>query len=104
MSIHSKRKTSWMVLAVFATSIEGNRTDLIPTYSNRILSDNVSEAFSLRIRCLALFVLAMAYMVTRYALDGPGIESRWGEIFGLSSPPPRPHQSTVQWVLGLSRV
>jgi hypothetical protein len=43
-------------------------------------------------------------VATDYGLNGPGIESRWGEIFrpfrpalGLTQPP-------VQWVPGLSRV
>ena len=34
-------------------------------------------------------------IATRYGLDGPGIESRWGLDF--------PTQSPVLWVPGLSR-
>jgi hypothetical protein len=34
-------------------------------------------------------------IATRYGLDGPGIESRWGRDF--------PNQPPVQWALGLSR-
>jgi len=38
----------------------------------------------------------------RYALEGLGIESRWGEIF-LTSPAREPTQPPIQWVLGYSR-
>ena len=42
-------------------------------------------------------------IATRYGLDGPGIESRWGRDFPhLSRPAPRPTQPPVQWVPGLS--
>jgi hypothetical protein len=43
-------------------------------------------------------------IVTAYRLDGPGIESRWGQDFlHLSRPVLRPTQPPVQWVPGLSR-
>ena len=43
-------------------------------------------------------------IATRYRLEGPGIESRWGRDFPhLSRPAPRPIQPPVQWVPGLSR-
>jgi hypothetical protein len=42
-------------------------------------------------------------IATAYGLDGPGIESRWGQDFPhLSRPAPRPTQPPVQWVQCLS--
>ena len=38
-----------------------------------------------------------------YGLDGPGIESRWAEIFRRPDRPWGPTQPPVQWVPGLSR-
>ena len=43
-------------------------------------------------------------IVTRYGLDGPWIESRWGRDFPHASRPALgPTQPPVQWVPGLSR-
>ena len=42
-------------------------------------------------------------IATDYGLDGPGIESGWGEIFRLSRPTLGPTQPPVQWVPVLSR-
>ena len=43
-------------------------------------------------------------IATRYGLDGPGIESRWGRDFPHPSRPALgPTQHPVQWVPGLSR-
>jgi hypothetical protein len=39
---------------------------------------------------------------TRYGLDGPGIESRWGRDFSQPSRPTLgPTQPPIQWVTGL---
>jgi hypothetical protein len=41
-------------------------------------------------------------IVICYGLDGPGIESRWGQDFSqLSKPALGPTQPPIQWVLGL---
>jgi hypothetical protein len=46
-----------------------------------------------------------AGIATRYGLDGPGIESRWGRGFPLPSRTSLyPTQPPIQWVPGLSRV
>jgi hypothetical protein len=43
-------------------------------------------------------------IATRYGLDGPGIESRWGRDFPHPSRPALgPTQPPIQWVPGLSR-
>jgi hypothetical protein len=43
-------------------------------------------------------------VATRYGLEGPGIESRWGRDFPhVSRPALRPTQPPVQWTSGLSR-
>ena len=43
-------------------------------------------------------------IATRYGLDGPGIESRWGRDFPYPSRPALgPTQPPIQWVPSLSR-
>jgi hypothetical protein len=43
-------------------------------------------------------------ILTRYGLDGPGIESRWGRDFPhLSRLALGPTQPPIQWVPGLAR-
>jgi hypothetical protein len=43
-------------------------------------------------------------IATRYGVDGPGIESRWGrDIPHVSRPALRPTEPPTQYVPGLSR-
>ena len=43
-------------------------------------------------------------IATRYGLDGPGIESRWGARFSAPiQTGSETHQPPIQWVPGLSR-
>ena len=44
-------------------------------------------------------------IATRYGMDGPGIETRWGARFSapVQTGPRTPTQPPVQWVPGLSR-
>jgi len=43
-------------------------------------------------------------IATRYGLDGPGIEARWGRDFPHPYRPSLgPNQPRIQWVTGLSR-
>jgi hypothetical protein len=45
-----------------------------------------------------------AGIATRYGLDGPGIESRWGRDFPHPSRPALgPTQSPIEWVPGVYR-
>ena len=63
-----------------------------------------------RIFCLAAILCInkgrdnVGVIATRYGLDGPGIESQWGQDFPhLSRPALRPTHPPVQWVPGLFR-
>jgi len=54
--------------------------------------------------CLYVGPGILVGIATGYALDGPGIESRWGRDFlRLSKPALGPSQPPVQWVPRLSR-
>ena len=54
-------------------------------------------------RCLVGSRDGVVGIATRYGLEGPGIESRWGRNFPhVSRPPSRPAQPSIQWVPDLS--
>jgi hypothetical protein len=54
-------------------------------------------------RCEVCGLGSSVGIATGYGLDGPGIESRWGEIFRtLSRPALGSTQPPVHWVPGLS--
>jgi hypothetical protein len=53
--------------------------------------------------CLQTYRYSAVGIPTRYGLDGPGIESRWGLYFPHPCRPGLgPTQSPIQWVPGLS--
>ena len=63
-------------------------------------------------RCFNNFVMCICWecgpgssvgIATDYGLDGPEIDSRWGEIFRPFRPALGPTQPPIQWVPGLSR-
>jgi hypothetical protein len=73
------------------------------------------DSISIVVRLFALLIntecLSMEWgrdsvvgIATRYGLDGPGIESRWGRDFSHTSRPALgPTLPPIQWVPGLSR-
>jgi hypothetical protein len=81
--------------------------------SNKTESDSsTSDTVAIMIDAVLIFVPRVALggrdssvgIATRYGLDGPGIESRWGRDFSHTSRPTLgPTQPPIQWVPGLSR-
>jgi hypothetical protein len=78
---------------------------LVPCYLYLLL---LVEFSANRISPISLLVTGRYSVVgiaTRYELDGPGIESRWGRDFHHPSRPVLgPTRLPVQWVPGHSRV
>ena len=71
---------------------------------------NVCSSYIRTLRTAVLSLTMFLFVVrdssvgtaTRYGLDGPGIESRWGRDFQQPSRPTlEPTQPPVQWVSGL---
>jgi hypothetical protein len=51
-----------------------------------------------------LAITIVVGIATRYGMDGPAIEARWGRDFPHPSRPTLgPTKPPIQWVLGLSR-
>ena len=93
-------------------------SDVAMTYGCHNVEVHKSCDYVVDVVCIALFVprndelvtsLAGARhsavgIATRYGLDGPGIESRWGRDFPRPYRPTLgPTQPSVQWVPGLPR-
>ena len=81
----------------------------IPTFTTEaIFSPGSLEQAKLLLDTLHIYSLmgrdSAVGIATRYALDGPGIESRWGRDFPHPSRPVLgPTKPPVQWVPGFSR-
>ena len=69
-----------------------------------LITVGISETSKFRVyNCTFWNRNGVVRIATRYALEGPGIESRWWRGFPhLSIPAPRPTRPPVQWVWGLS--
>ena len=77
------------------------------SYCNVLMTNEMHSPYNQfysTIFCLLYMFRTWAGIATRYGLDGPGIESRWGRDFPHPSRPALgPTQPPVQWLPGLSR-